>query len=109
MSNKNGEVEKKVTCSAEDCDNFLNYEKHFKVPLSDTLKDAIEKFRNDPTYENQEELKLEACKWILECDHESFKDSLWDTPKKTAEQEVYNLQFDKDIKEALSEDDKDNE
>lgn len=103
MSGDNGEVENKVTCSAEDCDNFLNYEKHFKVPLGKDFEEALAKFRKDPSFENQNEMKLHACKWILTCRHESFKDPLWDTPKKTATKEMYDLQFEKDLKDLLVE------
>jgi hypothetical protein len=103
-----GETSNKVKCSSEDCDNFINYEKFFKVPLGDDFKQALEAFRKDPTWGNEQEVKRHACKWIITCEHESFKDNLWDTPRKTAEKEIYDLQFEKDMKDFLSPEDKDN-
>lgn len=103
--NKTDDVQNKVTISGDDCANVRKYCGHFGVPSTPDLEAALDKFSNDPTYENQLEVKLEICKWMLGCDHESFKDSLWDAPKKAAEEVVYDLQFDKDLKEELSKED----
>jgi hypothetical protein len=103
MSDKmTDEVENKVTISSEDCNNVKKYCSHFGVPNTPELEAALDKFSGDPSYENQLDVKLEICKWILGCDHESFKDSLWDAPKKAAEEVVFDLQFDKDLKEELT-------
>lgn len=100
--NMTDEVKNKVTISSDDCSNVRKYCSHFGVPSTDELEAALDKFSNNPSYENQLEVKLEICKWILSCDHESFKDSLWDAPKKAAEEVVFDLQFDKDLKEELT-------
>lgn len=97
------EEQSKVTCSAEDSENIRQYGKHFNVPLTDELVEAIDTFAKDPSFENQKEVKLQVSKWLLSSTHESFKDSLWDAPKKAAEDAVFNLQFDKDVKEHLVE------
>ena len=102
--NKTDEVENKVTISADDCANVRKYCGHFGVPSTDGLESALEKFTGEGNYENQLEVKLEICKWILSCDHESFGDSLWDAPKKAAEEVVFDLQFDRDLKEELTKD-----
>jgi len=96
-----GEVQNKVNISPEDCDAVKKYCSHFGVPGSLDLDKAVEAFKAAPTFENQQNIKLEVCKWIIEGNHESFKDSLWDAPKKAAEEVVYDLQFDKDLKEEL--------
>lgn len=104
MSNENenlDEVENKVTISGDDCGNVNKYCGHFGVDSTPELEDALEKFSNDINFENQLDVKLEICKWILSCDHESFKDSLWDAPKKAAEKVVYDLQFERDLKDTL--------
>lgn len=102
MTNATDEVKNKVTISNEDCTNVFKYATHFKVPVTLGLEAALNKFALDNSFENQLEVKLEMCKWMLTSEHESFTDSLWDAPKKAAESVVFNLQFDKDLKEELS-------
>lgn len=97
------EEQNKVTCSAEDAENVRQYSKHFNVPLTPELIAACDAFEKQPTFENQKEFKLQISRWLLESDHESFKDSLWDAPKKAAQDAVFDLQFDKDVKEVLTE------
>lgn len=104
--NKTDEVKNKVTISGDDCSNVKKYCGHFGVPSSDDLDEALETFSKDPTFKNQLSVKLEICKWMLSCPHESFKDSLWDAPKKAAEEVVYDLQFDKDLEEVLTDEEK---
>lgn len=96
------EEQNKVTCSAEDAENVRQYSKHFNVPLTPELENALDQFEKEPTFKNQKEFKLQISKWMLECSHESFKDSLWDAPKKAAADAVFDLQFDKDVKEVLT-------
>lgn len=98
------EVTNKVTISNDDCANVRKYCGHFGVDSTDGLEAALENFQKDGSFENQLDVKLEICKWILSCEHESFKDSLWDAPKKAAEEVVFDLQFDKDLKEELTTD-----
>jgi len=97
-----GEVKNKITISSDDCDNVKKYCDHFGVPSSPELDAALAAFKANNTFENQMEIKLEICKWMLSCDHASFKDNLWNAPKKAAEGVVYDLQFDKDLQETLS-------
>lgn len=96
------EEQNKVTCTAEDSENVREYSKHFKVDLTPELKVALDSFEKDPTYENQMEFKLQISKWMLDTPHESFKDDLWNAPKKAAQDAVFDLQFDKDVKEVLT-------
>lgn len=98
------EEQNKVTCSAEDAENVRLYSKHFNVDLTPELTAALDVFEKEPTFENQKEFKLQISKWLLESPHESFNDSLWDAPKKAATDAVFDLQFDKDVKEVLTED-----
>lgn len=101
--NGSDEVETKVAITADDCVNVKKYCEHFGVPSTPELNVALDKFAADPTFENQKEVKLQLCKWMLTCTHESFTDSLWDAPKKAAEEVVFDLQFDKDLNEVLTE------
>jgi hypothetical protein len=102
MTEQTDEVKNKVTISNEDCANVIKYATHFNVPISAELQAALDKFTADNSFENQIEIKLEMCKWMLSSTHDSFQDSLWDAPKKAAESVVFNLQFDKDVKDVLS-------
>lgn len=100
--NHTDEVKNKVTISAEDCQNVRKYCAHFGVPSTPGLETALDAFIANQTFQNQLEVKLEICKWMLTNEHESFKDSLWDAPKKAADEVVFDLQFEKDLKEELS-------
>ena len=99
------EVKNKIAISAEDCANVKKYCNHFGVPITEGLDKALDEFSKNPTFQNQQEVKLEICKWILEGNHESFKDSLWDAPKKASEEVVFDLQFDRDLREELTQND----
>ena len=99
------EKKNKVTISNDDCDNVKKYCDHFGVPSSDGLNTALANFKEDNSFDNQLDIKLEICKWMLECKHESFTDSLWDAPKKSANEVVFDLQFDKDLKTEFTKED----
>ena len=101
MDNKHEEVKNQIVISADDCKNVREYGKHFGVPIPQELEEALEAFITDQTFENQQTVKLEMCKWMLTSEHESFGDKLWEEPKQLAEEATFNLQFDKDVQEAL--------
>lgn len=108
--NESGEVEKKIPVSNEDCDNVRNYSTNFGPDISPELQSAMDVFEKDQNYENMVDFKLELCKWLIECGHESFADSLWDHPKEAAKDIVFDLQFDKDVQTELgNEDEEDKE
>lgn len=101
-----GEVQRKIPVSDEDRDNVINYAKNFGVDMPEELQAAMEKFIDDPTnYDIMLDFKLELCKWLVECNHESFADSLWDHPKEAARDIIWDLQFDKDVQAELEDED----
>jgi hypothetical protein len=102
MEDKHGEVTNQVVISVEDCKNVFEYCNHFGLTPPNSLKDALEDFISEQTFENQNMVKLELCKWVLYDEHPSFKDKLWEEPQKLATQAEFDLQFDKDLKEELS-------
>lgn len=105
MSNVTGEVDRSIPVSAEDCDNVRNYSLHFGVAITDALQKAMEEFEKETTsYEKMIDFKRELCHWLATCGHESFQDSLWEHPTQAAADVLYELQFDKDVNEILSED-----
>jgi len=97
-----GENTEKVVVTKEDTDNVRNYSEHFGVPLSAELVKALDEFDADPSYKNMLKFKLEIAKWIKDCTHESFKDPLWDHPKENVADIIYDLQFDEDVANELS-------
>lgn len=107
--NESGEVEKKIPVSDEDRDNVINYGKNFGVEVSKELQEAMDKFVENQTYENMLDFKLELCKWLTQCGHESFADSLWDHPKEAAKDIIFDLQFDKDVQAELGDEDSEND
>jgi hypothetical protein len=102
--NVSGEVDRSIPVSTEDCDNVRNYSLHFGVAVTESLQKAMELFENDTTsYEKMIDFKRELCNWLATCGHESFQDSLWEHPTQAAADVLYELQFDKDVNEILSE------
>jgi hypothetical protein len=97
-----GEVERKVLISNEDIENVRNYSLHFGVDMTEELEKSMKAFEAAPTYENMLEFKLQICHWLTTSSHESFKDKLWEHPKSAATDALFDLQFDKDLKEELN-------
>jgi hypothetical protein len=95
----------KVVIGNDDCDTIKKYYEHFDVEFSEELEKALEKFKKENTFENQQDVKLALCKSILLSQDESFNDPLWDAPKKASKEIVFDLQFDKDLKEELEKSD----
>ena len=102
MSAEEEDQTKKVACSAEDVVNVREYSTHFNVSLPDDLIKALDTFEKDQTFENQNEFKLQMALWMTTSEHESFKDSLWDAPKTASNDAIFDLQFDKDVKEEFT-------
>jgi hypothetical protein len=102
-NNTGGEIDRIVVVSSEDCDNVRNYSLHFGVEITEELKNAMLIFEKDPTYENMIDFKRELCQWLVECGHESFTDSLWEHPIEAAKDILYDLNFDKEVQDVLTE------
>ena len=99
----NGEVDRTIPVSAEDCDNVRNYSLHFGVEISPALTDAMANFEKDTSsYEFMLDFKRELCAWLTTCGHESCQDSLWEHPTGAAADILFDLQFDKDVNEILA-------
>jgi hypothetical protein len=80
------ELLNKVVINKDDCDNVRNYAKYFEIDFPDSLEQSLVTFESDMTYENQQQVKLEICKWLVTSTHDSFKDKLWEHPKKAAQE-----------------------
>lgn len=104
--NEKGELEKRVTITNEDLDNVRNYSLHFGIDMVPELEQAMQNFQNNPTFENQMDFKLELCKWMTSSKNESWQDKLWEKPLENASDAMFNLQFEKDLKEELTTEEK---
>lgn len=104
--NKNidGLVEKdnKVVISPEDCNAALDFWRHFDIPIAAGLQTAMDTFAADPSFENQEKVKLEVCRAISETDHEAFKDEMFKRIVEECAGVTFDMQFDKDLQGTLT-------
>lgn len=107
--NEKGELERKVTITAEDIENTKNYSIHFGIDMTPELEKAMNNFVANPSYENQVDFKLELCKWMTTSKNESWTDKLWEKPLENASDALFNLQFEKDLKEELTSESKEDD
>lgn len=100
------EVVKKVAINVEDCTGAAEFWKHFNVDMIPELKVAFEKFATDPSFENQQEIKLAVCKAIGYTEHEAFRDEMFKEIVEECKGVVYDLSFDKSLEATLDKEDK---
>lgn len=91
------EKEKKVVISPEDCNAALDFWRHFNIPIPTELQAALDSFAADPSFVNQEKVKLEVCRAISTTDHEAFKDEMFSKIVEECEGVTFEMQFDKDF------------
>ena len=97
------EKENKVVISPEDCNAALDFWKHLQIPVPQGLQLAMDTFSKDPTFENQDKIKLEVCKAIAETDHEAFKDEMFQRIVEECGGVTFDMQFDKDFEATVTE------
>jgi len=95
------EVDQKVAISPEDCNAALDFWRHFNIPIPANLQAAMDVFAKDPTWQNQEVVKLEICKAISETDHQAFKDEMFNKIVEETAAVSFDLQFDQDLEKTL--------
>lgn len=100
------EVVKKVAINVEDCTGAAEFWKHFNVDMIPELKVAFEKFATDPSFENQQEIKLAVCKAIGYTEHEAFRDEMFKEIVEECKGVVYDLSFDKSLEATLDKEEK---
>lgn len=97
------EKDTKVVITPEDCNAALDFWRHFDIPVAAGLQLAIDTFTKDPTFENQDKVKLEVCKAIAETDHEAFKDEMFQRIVEECSGITFDMQFDKDFEATVTE------
>ena len=101
-SNPLQEVSNKVVITPEDCSGAAEFWVHFEVPMLEGLKLAFEKFAKDPSFENQNEIKLQVCKAIGYTEHDAFNDEMFKEIVEECRNVVYDMSFDKDLESSLA-------
>lgn len=91
------EQSKTVVISPEDCNAALDFWRHFNIPIGADLQKALDAFAADPSFDNQEKMKLEVCKAISMTDHDAFKDEMFKRITEECESMTFEMQFDKDF------------
>jgi len=97
------EKDTKVVISPEDCNAALDFWRHFDIPIASGLQAAIDTFAKDPSFDNQEKIKLEVCRAIAETDHEAFKDEMFQRIVEECGGVTFDMQFDKDFEATVEE------
>lgn len=101
-TNNSEEKDKQVVISAEDCMGALDFWTHFDIEPPAELKQAMDKFIANPTFDNQNLVKLEICKTIATSDHEAFKDDMFQKIVDECRSTAYEMSFDKEVEETFS-------
>jgi Ca2+-binding EF-hand superfamily protein len=71
------------------------------------LKEAFAKFAKDPSFVNQNEVKLQVCKAIGYTEHEAFHDEMFKEIREECRNVTYDMGFDSALESVLTpEDDK---
>lgn len=107
MSEKSQDTQEKtksIVISPDDCRVALDFWTHFNIPVPQNLADAVDSFAKDSTLENQDKVKLEICKAIAAAEHEAFKDEMFLKIVDECISVTYEMQFDKDLEDTLTED-----
>ena len=95
------EVQKKVVITPEDVSGAAEFWTHFEVPMPKELKDAFETFKNNPSVETQDAVKLQICKAIGYTDHEAFNDEMFKEIVAECRDTVYDMEFDQNLEKTL--------
>lgn len=95
-------AEKRVVVTAEDSKAAFEFWNQFNIPVMPGLKEAFDKFQAEPTYENQDHLKLMVCKAIATTEHECFKDETFQKVVEECAEVSYDMAFDRDFEETVA-------
>lgn len=97
---------KKVVISPEDVNAALDFWRHFNIPITPGMEEAFSTFSKDPTFENQDRVKLAVCKAISQTDHEAFKDEMFSKIVEECSGVTFDMEFNKDFEETVTTTDK---
>ena len=99
------EITKNVAITPDDCGGAADFWTHFEIPMPVELKDAFANFAKDPSYANQQVVKLEICKAIGHTEHEAFKDEMFNEIVEECKNVSYDMGFDNALESTLGAED----
>jgi|GEM_PF-5240978 len=97
---------REVVITPDDAKAVLEFWKHFEIPVLPQLQTSVDKFCNEPTFENQEEIKYYICKAIHETKHEAFTDEMFENIRGESQSVSFDIEFDKQLEATLSDEEK---
>jgi hypothetical protein len=95
------EVDRTVAVTPEDAQGALDFWHHFKIPIPAAMQTAFDKFMKDPTFENQQEMKLRVTDAIATTDHEAFKDEVFRKIVEECNGVAYEMSFEDELEKTL--------
>jgi hypothetical protein len=101
MSDFNND-ERAVLITEDDCAAALDFWKHFNIPIPPALQKSFDNFVKSPTFENQENLKLQVCKAIVETNHPSFKEDMFSKIVEACQTVKFAMEFNEELENTLS-------
>ena len=109
MSNDPNKPLETIVVQEEDFTNVENFYKHFNISMPSSLSEEIANFRKNPSsysLDQQQKFKEELCRAICSSDHELLTDDLFKVVVDNCKDVWFNAQFDRDIEETFSDEDK---
>jgi hypothetical protein len=95
------EVSRKVVITPEDCQGAAEFWTHFEVPMPEELKLAFDTFAADPTFENQDKIRLTIARAIAYTPHDAFRDEMFKEVVEECKAVEYDMGFDQNLEAAL--------
>ena len=102
MSNQ--EENQQLLVTPEDCEAAFAFFSHFDIPKIPELDEALTAFKANPTPETQKKIIHAVCKAVGFTKHEVFEDEMFERIVKECRSVAYDLEFDKELEEKLTED-----
>lgn len=91
-----------MAITADDCDGAAEFWKHFEIEMPVELQNAFKTFKEDPSFENQNKIKLAVCKAIGGSSHEAFQDEMFKEVVEECKSIAYDLSFEESLESVLA-------
>jgi len=100
--NELSEASNKVVICADDVQAALQFWTNFNIEIPPSMKEAFDNFAADPTFANQQKVKLEVTKAISTTEHEAFSDEMFSKIRTECAEVAYKMAFDEQLEQALT-------
>jgi hypothetical protein len=95
--------QRKVVITPEDATAAFEFWKQFNITPIPGLAEAFDAFCNQPTFENQENLKYMVCKAIATTQHECFTEENFAKVAEECAETAYEMGFKRDFENTIGE------